>query len=176
MKPVYLAISLAVCWACGGPTNEGQGVKTPDELVAEQERLAEQQAKESEEHKSSVDPETTDLEKKAAFDKRQAELEMKRAARSAETCPGSVTEESPAGTAKVSVTFGNNGHVKSVTINAPYDENAVGKCVLKAMNAVVVPSFDGPEETMEWEIKLEPAAAPDKKDDKKDGKKGAKKK
>ena len=61
--------------------------------------------------------------------------------------------------------------MKSTTINAPYDENAVGKCVLKAMNAVIVPRFDGAEETMEWDIKLEPAAAPEKDDKKKGGKK-----
>ena len=172
MKAAYLVIPLAVCWAaCGGPSSSGQGVKTPEELVAEQEAQADEDAKQREATRSDEDPGKTDLDKKAAFDKRQADLEMKRAVRSAETCPGSVTEESPAGTAKVSVTFGNNGHVKNTTINAPYDTNAVGKCVLKAMNAVVVPRFDGPEETMEWEIKLEPPAAPEKKDDKKGSKK-----
>jgi hypothetical protein len=168
MKSAIFTIPLALCfsWACGGPSSSGQGVKTPEELVAEQEQLADQQAKESEENRST-ESEPTDLEKKAAFDKRQADLEMKRAARSAESCPGSITEDTPEGTAHVSVTFGNDGHVKNTTINAPYDENAVGKCVLQAMNAVIVPRFDGAEETMEWDIKLEPRAVPEKKDEKK---------
>ena len=98
MKSAFFSIPLALCfcWACGGPSSSGQGVKTPEELVADQEALADTQAKETEEHRST-ESEPTDMEKKAAFDKRQADLEMKRAVRSAETCPGSVTEESPPG-------------------------------------------------------------------------------
>ncbi|MBK7580238.1 MAG: hypothetical protein IPI67_08555 [Myxococcales bacterium] len=157
--------------ACGGPTNEGQGVKTPDELLAEQERLAEEQEKERQANAPNGPGEETDLEKKAKFDKRQADLEMKRAARSAESCPGSVPEDSPAGSAKISVTFGNDGHAKGATISAPYDENSVGKCAINAFNSVIVPPFEGAEETMEWEVTFAEKEKPkDAKDPKKKGK------
>ena len=164
--PVLLAFPVSLL-ACGGPTSEGQGVKTPDELLAEQEKLADEQAAEREKNAGSGSSEESDMEKKAKFDKRQADLEMKRAARSAETCPGSVPEDSPAGSAKISVTFGNDGHAKKATITAPYDENAVGKCAVNAFNSVIVPPFEGAEETMEWEVtfpeKEKPKVEPKKK-------------
>lgn len=168
MKRAYMAMPLALGFliACGGISSEGQGVKTPEELVAEQERLADQQAKEEAEETPTGEAGETDLEKKNKFDKRQAVLELKRAQRSAETCPNAVTEESPGGTATVHLTFANDGHVKEATITAPFDENAVGKCALNAMKAVVVPDFDGPEESMDWDINL------DKKEKAKDDKKG----
>ncbi|GMV11855.1 MAG: hypothetical protein HS104_37935 [Polyangiaceae bacterium] len=171
MKRAFLVVLSVTYFACGGPSSEGQGVKTPDDLLAEQERLAEEQEREREKHGSSGSSEESDLEKKAKFDKRQADLEMKRAARSAETCPGSVPEDSPAGSAKVTVTFGNDGHAKSATITSPYDENAVGKCAINAFNSVIVPPFEGAEETMEWEVNFpEKEKKEEKKDPKKKGK------
>ena len=171
MKRACLLVLPMLLAACGGPTSEGQGVKTPDELLADQEKLADEQDKERQAHGSSTPSEESDLEKKAKFDKRQADLEMKRAARSAETCPGSVPEESPAGTAKITVTFGNDGHSKSATITAPYDENAVGKCAINAFKSVIVPPFEGAEETLEWEVTF---PEQEKKDAKKDPKKKGK--
>jgi len=171
MKRAYLMALPMLLVACGGPTSEGQGVKTPDQLLAEQEQLADEQAKEREKNAPSGGSEESDLEKKAKFDKRQADLEMKRAARSAETCPGSVPEDSPAGSAKVTVTFGNDGHAKTATITSPYDENAVGKCAVNAFKSVIVPPFEGSEETLEWEVTF---PEKEKKDEKKDPKKKGK--
>ena len=169
-RACLVVLSALLLSACGGPSSEGQGVKTPDELLAEQERLADEQDRERQKH-ASGSTEETDLEKKAKFDKRQADLELKRAARSAETCPGSVPEESPAGTAKVTVVFGPDGNAKSATITAPYDENAVGKCAINAFNSVIVPPFEGADETIEWEITF---PEQEKKDPKKDPKKKGK--
>jgi hypothetical protein len=149
--PVLLG-ALAAC----GPSYGGQDVKTPEERLADEERLAEEQERKSKEHGGYSGPvEETDLEKKEKWDKKQVELELKRAARSAETCPASVTEDAPAGTATVSLTFGNDGHVKDSKISSPYEETAVGKCVLRAMANVIVPAYEGGEETVEWEIPLE---------------------
>jgi hypothetical protein len=168
MKRAHMALPLFLgfLFACGGPSSEGQGVKTPDELIAEQERLADEQAKQSSSETPTGEAGETDLEKKNKFDKRQADLELKRAQRSAETCPSAVTEESHGGTATVHMVFGNDGHVKDATISAPFDDDAVGKCALNAMKAVVVPPFDGPEEAIDWELNL------DKKESDKDDKKG----
>jgi hypothetical protein len=56
--------------------------------------------------------------------------------------------------ASVTLVFANDGHVKSLTVGPPYDENAVGKCVQRALNAVIVPAYQGGEHTLDWEIDL----------------------
>lgn len=157
-----------------GPSYGGQDAKTPDEIIAEQERLGAEQEKEraANEYTGKVE-DTTDEEKKKKWDKKQVDLEMKRAARSAETCPGSVTEKTEKGTAKVTLKFGNDGHVKESTIGSPYEDTAVGKCVLRAMTSVIVPAYEGNEESVEWDIDL--TKEPEKKASDKKGaeKKGA---
>jgi hypothetical protein len=152
-----------------GPSYGGHDAKTPDDIIAEQERLGAEQEKDraANEYSGPVEDET-DMEKKKKWDKNQVELEMKRAARSAESCPGSVTEKSPVGTVKVSVTFGNDGHAKKATISE-HEDTEVGKCVLRAMQSVIVPAYVGNEETVEWDINL-------KEPEKKDAKGGDKKK
>jgi hypothetical protein len=159
---VVAALGAAGC----GPSYGGQDAKTPDEIIAEQERLGAEQEKEAaaNEYTGPVE-DVTDEEKKKKWDKNQVDLEMKRAARSAETCPGSVTEQAPKGMAKVTVKFGNDGHVKEATIDSGYEETAVGKCVLRAMQSVIVPAYEGSEETVEWEVDL--SKEPEKKGDKK---------
>lgn len=152
-----------------GPSYGGQGVKTPEEIVAEQEQLgAEQEA--ASKNQGGGEGGETDLEKKAKFDKRQAELELKRAQRSAETCAGVVTEEGPSGEATVTLTFKNDGHVKEASISAPFTDTAIGTCALRAMQAVIVPAFEGADETVEWKLDLtakEKAPAEDEKKKKK---------
>jgi hypothetical protein len=135
---------------------EADHVKTPDELIAEQEQAG---AEQMQRQKNAGDYDEvsgeTDEDKRRGWDAHQSELEMSRAANSAESCPESVTEKSPKGKATVSATFGNDGHVKSATISDPYGEDtAVGKCVLRAIKAVIVPAYQGAEQTVNWEIDL----------------------
>jgi hypothetical protein len=158
MKALWLVAVGAVAVACG-PSYGGQGAKTPEEQIAEQERLADEQAEESKKHEYTGEVGETDLEKKNKWDKKQADLELKRAERSAVTCPAASIEESPAGTATVTLKFANDGHVKESSISSPYDQNNVGKCVLNAMGKVIVPKYEGEEETVTWEIELEAAKA-----------------
>jgi hypothetical protein len=135
---------------------EADHVKTPDELIAEQEQAGAEQMQR--EKNSSAYDDTggeTDEDRRRGWDAKQSELEMSRAANSAESCPESVTEKSPKGKATISATFGNDGHVKSATITDPYGEDtAVGKCVLRAIKAVIVPAYQGAEQTVNWEIDL----------------------
>ncbi|MCA9596034.1 MAG: hypothetical protein KC776_22120 [Myxococcales bacterium] len=163
MRKVTLGFAFLFVAACG-PSYGGQGVKTPEEIVAEQEQMGAEQEAQEKDYQGSA--EETDLEKKAKFDKKQTELELKRAERSGETCPGVVTEEGPTGTAHVTLLFANDGHVKDASIAAPFEGTQVGNCVLNAMKAVIVPRFTGPEETVEWEVHVE-AKADDSADDKK---------
>lgn len=156
MKRVALgALVLGVLTACG-PSMEADHVKTPDELIAEQEAAgAEQMKNQRDSDAYDSTSETTDEDKRRGWDAKQGEIEMSRAANSAESCPESVTEKSPKGKATVAVTFGNDGHVKSATISDPYGEGtAVGKCVLRALKAIIVPAYEGAEQTLNWEIDL----------------------
>lgn len=140
---------------CGGVSNDTGGVKTPDDIVAEQEALGAEQEKKARNTSDYADSsELTEDEKKRQWDDPYAELELKRAARSAETCPESVTEKSPKGKAPVTLVFRNDGHVKEARVGDPYTDTAVGKCVLRAMGAVIVRPYEGDEKTLEWEIDL----------------------
>jgi hypothetical protein len=150
----FVAASLLA--ACG-PSMEADHVKTPDELIAEEEAKGAEQLKNQRDSDAydTSSAEETDEDKRRGWDDKQGDIEMHRAANSAETCTGSVTEKVQKGKASVSVTFGNDGHVKSATIAQPYGEDtAVGKCVLRAMKAVIVPSYQGEEKTLNWEIDL----------------------
>jgi hypothetical protein len=145
---------VAVVVAGCGPSYGGQDAKTPDQIVEEQEKLGDEQVKKEKEHEYSGPVGETDLEKKKKWDKKQADMEIKRATRSAQTCPGSVTEQAPKGVGKVSLTFGNDGHVKTSKIEAPYEGTAVGACVLRALGAVIVPAYEGSEESVDVDVDL----------------------
>ena len=149
------ALVLGLMTACG-PSMEADHVKTPDELIAEQEQAgAEQMQKEKQSGAYADNTGDTDEDKRRGWDAKQGDIEMNRAVHSAESCPESVTEKAPKGKATVAVTFGNDGHVKSTTITEPYGEStAVGKCVLRALNAIIVPAYQGSEVTLNWEIDL----------------------
>jgi hypothetical protein len=162
MEQRYLGLFALAVVACGPSYSSGGGVKTPDELVAEQEALGDQQLKSEKNSADYADTSApTEDEKLHEWDDKQGELELRRAARSAETCPDSVTEQDPKAKGKskdtkatVAMLFANDGHVKSLTTSPPYDQNAVGKCVQRAMNAVVVPAYKGPEHNLSYEIDL----------------------
>jgi hypothetical protein len=155
MKRAFLVSFSFVVMACG-PSYGGGDIKTPDEVVAEQEAMGAEQEKNQRnggDYDDSAAGET-DEEKKRKWDDNQADLELRRAARSAESCPESVTEKAEKGRAAVTLIFANDGHVKEATIGAPYEEKAVGKCVLRAMKAVIVPAYEGAEKTVQYEIDL----------------------
>lgn len=150
-----LAALITTAWLAGCSTASPDHVKTSDEWLAEQEGEGAKIEAEKKKQGSSYDePTTTEDEKKREWDDKQADLELKRAARSAETCPESVTEKAPKGKATVTLTFTNDGRVKDSKISDQYAENAVGKCVLRAMSSVIVPAYTGGEKTLDWEIDL----------------------
>lgn len=129
--------------------------KTPDQIADEQEQLGAEQQKKGKNPDDYAGPVgATEDEKKAEWDDGYAGRELRRAARSAETCPESVTEKSPKGKAHVTLTFINDGHVKDSSVAAPYEDTAVGKCVLRAMGAVIVKNFTGEAHTVEYEVDL----------------------
>jgi len=154
MKRLVFAVLGVVAVACG-PGLDADRVKTPDEIANEQEALGAEQSKKGRHAEDYSEPSgATEDEKKAQWDDSYAALELRRASRSAETCPESVTEKSPKGKAHVTLVFVNDGHVKDSTVEAPYADTAVGKCILRAMGAVIVKNFEGTPHTVQYEIDL----------------------
>lgn len=159
MKRSYLAVAMLGLVGCG-PSYGGQDVKTPDELVAEQERIQAENDKSAKERgvDDTASDQATDSEKQKEFDKRQAGLELARATRSAESCPGVVAGEEakskPRGEATVTVTFQEDGTVKSVSVPSPFDGTPVGECVLRAYKAVIVPPYTGGEHIEDVKVTL----------------------
>lgn len=145
-----IALLLAGCGV-----GEADHVKSPDQFINEQEQEGAQQIAAEKKNQGARDaPTETEDEKIREWDDKQATLELKRAARSAETCPDSVTEKSPKGMATVTLLFAKDGKVKDSKIDDVYAEKAVGACVLRAMGSVIVPAYKGDEHTVVWEIDL----------------------
>ena len=172
MKRLCTAIALLLS-ACG-PSYEGQDVKTPDQLVEEQDQqeIADEKNKKARGVDETYSSEETDSEKKREFDKKQVDMELKRATRSAESCPGVVAEmekkEHPRGETKASVYFQEDGTVRQVSIPSPFDGTPIGDCVVRAYKAVIVPPYTGGEQIVDVDVVL--------KDQPKTADKGGKKK
>ena len=155
--------AVLVSVACG-PSYGGQDVKTSDEWIAEEEQAAIEEERKAKERGdlgsySGVD---TDEEKRREFDRKQADMELKRATRSAASCPGVVKEQETKdnrqrGTANVIITFQEDGTVADASISSPFDETPVGECVLNAYKAVIVPPFVGGNQIIDWEVELKDA-------------------
>lgn len=150
-KALLLISSFAI--ACG--PSYTQSVKTPDEIVAEQEQIAASQEKNKNQYDTGTEGGELDSEKRKKFDNRQAEIEINRAIRSAETCPG-VVSSGPYGEANISITFNNEGHVIAdrSTIDSQFNDKPIGECVLRALNAVIVPSYVGSPVSKQFKVKL----------------------
>jgi hypothetical protein len=169
-----LCFALATVISACGPSYGGQDVKTPDQLIDEQDQI--EQADEKNKKARGVDDssalasEETDQEKRREFDRKQVDLELKRATRSAESCPGVVAEEEkkgehPRGDTRVSITFKEDGTVGQVVIPSPFDGTPIGECVIRAYKAVIVPPYKGGDQIVDWDVSLkdQPKAAGDKK-------------
>jgi hypothetical protein len=142
--------------ACGGASSEGQGVMSPEERLAEQERLAYEAEQNKKRRGDSPDVALADDEDKTGeFDKKQSKMELQRATRSAKSCSGVVDEEKHRGEAKVTITFSSDGSVRDASITPPFDGTKLGECILNAYKAVIVPPFDGSDKIVDWDLTVE---------------------
>jgi hypothetical protein len=164
---------------------EPGGVRTPEQRLQDEEMKA-YEAEKAEAARGDDYGEHVETDEREAFDKKQAELELKRASLSARTCVGVVeNKKKPEGVADVSITFNNDGHVREATIGSPYTDTPLGECVLNAYRSVIVPTFREAEYTMGWQLEWNPppseeesafgakegeAGKKDDKGEKKDGK------
>jgi hypothetical protein len=161
MRRAWTEGAFAILLIGCGPSYGGQDVKTSDEWLAEQEQIAAEQEKNKQDTGDYGELET-DEEKRKQFDKKQAKMELQRATRSAESCPGVVgPQETPEtkqrGSATVSITFQEDGTVKDATINSPFNDTPIGECVLNAYKPVLVPPYTGGDQIVDWDVKLEDA-------------------
>jgi hypothetical protein len=153
MKWLVFSLLGATVIGCG-PSLESDKPKTPDEIIAAEEAKGAEAQKQAKSHGDYEPTGATDEEKKRAWDDTYAALELRRAARSAETCPESVTEKVQKGKATVTINFENDGRAKDATVDAPYTDTAVGKCVLRAMGKAIVKPFEGAPHTVHYEVDL----------------------
>jgi hypothetical protein len=158
MRWMVLGLVGSFLVAACGPSMKADRPKSAEEIVKDEE-LAAYKAEQNPRGGYVGDDEELDSDNKSSWDDKQATLELKRAARSASTCHGSIPEEKqkeqPKGEAEVTLVFSTHGTVKSVSISSPFDGTDVGKCALRAMKSVIVPPFtDEPEHSVTWKVDL----------------------
>jgi hypothetical protein len=94
------------------------------------------------------------------YDKDAVEVQLKRGARQVKSGCGSATDDEghatgPWGQTKASIVLGRNGHVKQVTVPAPYDGKPVGVCILHAFQKIQFPPYAGSSDVVvDWDIEL----------------------
>lgn len=158
MRWMVLSVAGVLFVSACGPSMKADKPKTVEEILHDNEM----EAYKAEQNDTGYVPggdEELESDKKSSWDEKQATIELKRAARSAATCHGSIPEEKqkdqPKGEAEVSLVFSNHGSVKSGTISAPFEGTDVGACALRAMKAVIVPPFtDEPTHSVTWKVDL----------------------
>jgi hypothetical protein len=146
-----------------GPSYDDRTIKTANERLQEQEQLAYEEEQRKRANPTTGGDAVEDPDRPGEFDDKQAELEFKRATRSAETCPDVVTDEkSPRGKTAVTVTFALDGSVASATIPPPYEGTRLGNCVLNAYQALIVPPYSGERKVITWDVDLDKPKANEK--------------
>ena len=97
---------------------------------------------------------------KTPYDKDSVEIELKRAARQVKANCGSSTDDNgtapgPWGKTAASITLGRNGHVKGVTVPAPYDGQPAGLCAVNAFTKIQFPPYaSSTDVVVEWDIEF----------------------
>jgi hypothetical protein len=97
---------------------------------------------------------------KIPYDKDSVEIELKRASRQVKANCGSATDENgtatgPWGKTTASVTLGRNGHVKDVTVPAPYDGQPAGVCAINAFKKIQFPPYASSSDVVvPWDIEF----------------------
>lgn len=97
---------------------------------------------------------------KPPYDKDSVEVELKRAARQVKANCGSATDDNgtapgPWGKTTASVTLGRNGHIKDMTVPAPYDGQPDGVCAVNAFKKIQFPPYASSSDVViPWDIEF----------------------
>jgi hypothetical protein len=153
---LQLTVTLALLVSCG-PSYDERSIKTADDRLREQEELAYKEEQRAHDKPAAIGG-AEETDKPGEFDDKQADLELRRATRSAETCPDVVTgDKVPHGKSSVTLTFALDGSVAEATIPPPFEGTRLGDCVLNAYTAVIVPPYSGQRKVITWDVNLEKA-------------------
>jgi hypothetical protein len=169
-----MALSLV---ACGGGTKQASSPGTcPDGTVLhgsdcvppEAEKSAPEPA-ESAPTEPSAPAEATDPTKPTSgstssgptpYDKDAVESELRRGARQVKANCGAATDDDgqatgPWGKTKATITLGRNGHVKQVTVPAPYAGKPVGVCIVHAFDKIWFPPYAAAADVdADWDVEI----------------------
>jgi|HubBroStandDraft_6_1064221.scaffolds.fasta_scaffold86374_3 hypothetical protein len=94
------------------------------------------------------------------YDKDSVEVELKRGSRQVKANCGAATDDDghatgPWGKTKASITLGRNGHIKQVTVPAPYDGKPVGLCIAHSFDKIQFPPYAGDTDAVvDWDVEL----------------------
>ncbi len=97
---------------------------------------------------------------KTPYDRDSVEVELKRGARQIKANCGAATDDDgqatgPWGRTKASIVLGRNGHVRQVTVPAPFDGKPVGLCVIHSFDKIQFPPYANPSDvTVDWDIDI----------------------
>jgi hypothetical protein len=115
----------------------------------------------SDDHASSSSAEASPSPSgKLPYDKDSVEIELKRGSRQVKANCGSATDENgtapgPWGKTTASVTLGRNGHIKEMTVPAPYGGQPDGECAVNAFKKIQFPPYSyASDVVIPWDIEF----------------------
>lgn len=94
------------------------------------------------------------------YDKDSVEVELKRGARQVKANCGAATDDDghatgPWGKTQATITLGRNGHVKQVSVPAPYDGKPVALCIAHSFDKIQFPPYAADTDaTVAWNVEL----------------------
>lgn len=95
-----------------------------------------------------------------SYERESVEVELRRASRQIKANCGLATDDEgsmtgPWGSTRAHVVLGRNGHVKQVTVPAPYDGKAVGLCVVHSFEKIQFPPYAASsDEAVDWDVEI----------------------
>jgi predicted small lipoprotein YifL len=105
----------------------------------------------------------------SSYDKENTDPMLVRSAKQVKANCGASKDEDgkapgPWGKVSIKVMLGHNGHVKNVTVPAPFDAKPAGKCIVNAFSFIQFPPWAGSDTEVDWEVELvAPPKEPTKK-------------
>jgi hypothetical protein len=157
--------------ACGGQTNraqspgpcpEGTALQGSDCLPTSANSASSEEAPAPSPVPSPATDATSNQSSAASppYDREAVEAELKRAARSIKANCGAATNDDgqatgPWGATQATVTLGRNGHIKQVSVPAPYAGQPVGVCVVHAVQKIWFPPYAASADvSVDWDVEI----------------------
>lgn len=155
-------VLLLAAAGCGGKKHK---VLTPEERLAEQMAIADEQEKQPD--RGYYKESEADSEKAEKFDPEFADHEVRRASLNAVDCPNTLPDDQKKqfkpGTAKAQIVFQTDGTVKEVVLDTAYADTPVGACILRALETIQIKPYSGEDQTIERDLELKIMTEKEKK-------------